>query len=70
MRKLRADASSEAFGSLYCNMMRPSPIARTAMWLLFLAAAYFPLFLHLDTLTIRVWDESLYACNALEMSMR
>ena len=35
---------------------------------LFLALCYFPLFLHLDTLSLRQWDESRRGVNALEMA--
>ena len=35
--------------------------------LLFLLLAYPPIFLHLDTLPIRIWDESRLAINAYEM---
>lgn len=48
-------------------MLKKLPIEKILPWLLFGIIAYFPLFLHLDSLSIRVWDESLYACNALEM---
>lgn len=36
---------------------------------LFLLICYFPLFLHLDTLSLRLWDESRQAVNALEMAL-
>lgn len=36
--------------------------------LLFVAIAYFPIFLHLDTLVIREWDEARLAINAYEMN--
>ena len=50
-------------------MLKQFPIEKSLPWVLFGILAYFPLFLHLDSLSIRVWDESLYACNALEMLM-
>ena len=37
-------------------------------WLLLLGLAYFPLFLHLDTLSLSIWDEARRACNAFEMT--
>lgn len=40
---------------------------RLLHWLFFLLACYFPLFLHLDNLSLRLWDESRQAVNALEM---
>lgn len=39
-----------------------------ALFLLFLAAIYFPLFYHLDYLPIRLYDEARRAVNALEMA--
>lgn len=35
---------------------------------LLLLAAYFPIFLHLDSIPIQLWDESRLATNAVEMS--
>jgi 4-amino-4-deoxy-L-arabinose transferase-like glycosyltransferase len=35
--------------------------------LVFAAICYFPLFYKLDVNSIKVWDESRYACNAIEM---
>jgi 4-amino-4-deoxy-L-arabinose transferase-like glycosyltransferase len=35
--------------------------------IVFIALVYFPLFLHLDSLPIRIWDESRLAVNAYEM---
>lgn len=35
---------------------------------LFLAVCYFPLFLHLDSLSLRLWDEARRGVNALEMA--
>lgn len=49
-------------------MLKNISIEKSLPWILFGILAYFPLFLHLDSLSIRVWDESLYACNALEMA--
>ncbi|MEQ8323325.1 MAG: glycosyltransferase family 39 protein [Vicingaceae bacterium] len=37
--------------------------------LVFFVALYFPLFLNLDRLSIRMWDESRNAVNALEMAL-
>ena len=37
---------------------------------IFLFAAYFPLFLHLDTLSLRIFDESRVGMNAMEMAER
>lgn len=34
------------------------------VWCLFIAAIYFPIFLHLDMPPIKVWDESLFAMRA------
>lgn len=42
----------------------PAPLRRYAPWRLFLAAAYFPVFLHLDSPPVRTWDESLFAMRA------
>ena len=36
--------------------------------LLFATVCYFPLFLHLDVLSLRMWDEARRAVNALEMA--
>ena len=36
--------------------------------LLLLFLCYFPLFLHLDTLSLRLWDESRRGVNAIEMA--
>lgn len=36
-------------------------------FVLFITLAYFPFFLHLNTLPIRIWDESRLAINAYEM---
>ena len=35
---------------------------------LFILLAYFPIFLHLDTLPVRLWDEARLAINAYEMN--
>lgn len=37
-------------------------------FLLFLTICYFPLFLHLDALSLRLWDEARRGVNALEMA--
>ncbi len=39
-----------------------------ALLVLLLMAVYFPLFLHMDYMPFRMWDESIMANNALEMS--
>jgi len=36
--------------------------------ILFLSLVYFPIFLHLDILPLRMWDEARYAINAYEMN--
>src|SRR6476469_4901663 len=36
---------------------------------IFLVLCYFPIFLHLDSLSIRLWDESRLANNAIEMGI-
>jgi 4-amino-4-deoxy-L-arabinose transferase-like glycosyltransferase len=41
--------------------------ARYLVFILFLMLCCFPLFLHLDSLSLRLWDESRRAVNALEM---
>lgn len=52
---------------LVSNMKRIlSPIS-IAFFLLFCLLIYFPLFLHLDQLSLRLWDESRRAVNAFEM---
>jgi 4-amino-4-deoxy-L-arabinose transferase-like glycosyltransferase len=38
-------------------------------WLVFLLLAYFPLFLHLDSAPIKIWDESLFAMRAYYMAI-
>lgn len=38
------------------------------VWGLFAVLAYFPLFLNLDVLPLRIWDEARLAVNALEMT--
>lgn len=46
------------------------PEFRTPVWVplvLFAVLAYFPLFLHLDTLPLRIWDEARQALNAYDM---
>lgn len=42
----------------------------TPVFILVVVAAYFAVFLHLDALNMRVWDESSYALNAQEMLER
>ncbi len=37
------------------------------LWSLFACVVYFPLFLHLNTTTLSVFDEARRACNAIEM---
>lgn len=48
-------------------MHRKYPYSSLLGLLLFLVAAYFPLFLHLDALSLRLWDEARRGVNALEM---
>ncbi|NNC95892.1 MAG: hypothetical protein HKN92_10045 [Chitinophagales bacterium] len=38
------------------------------IFIVFLFLAYFPLFHHLDSHSLRMWDEAIYAVNAFEMS--
>ena len=40
---------------------------RGLLFVLFLVSCYFPLFLHLDSLPLHLWDESRRAVNAMEM---
>ncbi len=47
-------------------MKRP-PLVHILFFLLFLALCYFPLFLHLDHLSLRLWDEGRRAVNAFDM---
>lgn len=47
--------------------MKVGKPARYLIFFLFLTLCYFPLFLHLDALSLRLWDESRRAVNALEM---
>ena len=43
-------------------------VMRYLRWIILAALLYMPLFGHLDSLTIRVWDESRLAVNASEMA--
>lgn len=50
---------------------QPTASDKHWQWLglaLFLLLCYFPLFLHLDTLSLRLWDESRRGVNAIEMA--
>jgi len=48
-------------------MKRIASPTSLAFFLLFCLLLYFPLFLHLDQLSLRLWDESRRAVNAFEM---
>ena len=53
--------------------MAHQPAANNKQWqwaglALFLLLCYFPLFLHLDTLSLRLWDESRRGVSAIEMA--
>jgi 4-amino-4-deoxy-L-arabinose transferase-like glycosyltransferase len=45
----------------------PLPYTRWLVPTLFVVLGVFPVFMHLDTLPIRIWDEARQAVNALEM---
>jgi len=47
---------------------KPERVEKAAGVLLFLAIIYFPVFLHLSSFSLCMWDESLYALRALEIS--
>jgi 4-amino-4-deoxy-L-arabinose transferase-like glycosyltransferase len=53
------------------NLMMADIISKNRNYILFsllLILIYFPIFLHLTALPIRMWDESITGCNAIQMA--
>lgn len=48
-------------------MLEKKYLRRSTLLLLFLVICYFPIFHNLDHLSLRLWDESIFATSAIEM---
>ncbi|MBL0341439.1 MAG: glycosyltransferase family 39 protein [Bacteroidetes bacterium] len=51
------------------NILENKRIVLTSKVILLLALLYFPLFLHLERLPMKIWDEARYAVSACEMNL-